>query len=98
MGIFQRGCSGSYNFHDVEKKSVLSEAPSYGSFIFNAKNMSSDQIFSHSGLNKKLAKEIPYDPKEARDAILNSAAEAKTYLKSYDMSEVLQGLVECINQ
>jgi hypothetical protein len=79
---------------EILNLSKTDKALSVAYFIFNAKNISSDQIFSHKGLNKKLAKEILYDENEATYAILSSAEESKTYLKSYDMSEVLQELVD----
>jgi hypothetical protein len=79
---------------EVLNLSKTDKALSVAYFIFNAKNMSSDQTFSPKGLNKKLAKEILYDPKEATEAILSSVEESKIYLKSYDMSEVLQELVD----
>jgi hypothetical protein len=75
--------------HDLSK---TDKALSIAYFVFNATKISSDQIFSPKDLNKKLAKEILYESKEAIAAILSSAEECETYLKSHDMSMVLQEL------
>jgi hypothetical protein len=77
--------------HDLSK---TDKALSIPYFVFNATKISYDQIFSPKDLNKKLAKEILYEPKEAIDAILRSAEECENYLRSHDMSMVLQELVD----
>ena len=63
-------------------------------FVLGVMNMTIAQSFFPNVENKKLVKEIPYSIKDIADAALDLAKESSTYLRSWEMTEALQRLVD----
>ena len=78
-------------FSDSKKNFALTH------YVLNATRMMPDQVLYPKDENEKLGKELPYDINEVTNATLNLARETSTYLKSWEMTEVLQNLAKVDN-
>jgi hypothetical protein len=63
-------------------------------FVLGVMNMAPEQPFFPNIENKKLVKEIPYSIKDIANATLDLAEESSTYLRSWEMTDALQRLVD----